>query len=61
VLKAPPDVLARIKHLEMEFHNLGSWTNPRMLQDHLSLAGFRTTFTDGDRFNGGLVAIRQTA
>ena len=61
VLKARPDVLARIKHLEMEFHNLGNRTNPRMLQDHLSLAGFHTTFTGGERFNGGLVATRLTA
>jgi len=58
VLKAPPAVLARIKHIEMEFHNLGAQTNPRMLEEHLSLAGFRSTYSAGERFNGGLVATR---
>jgi FkbM family methyltransferase len=59
VLKAPPSVLARIKHIEMEFHNLGAQTSPRMLEEHLSLAGFQSTYSPGDRFNGGLVATRQ--
>jgi FkbM family methyltransferase len=59
VLKAPPNVLARIKHIEMEFHNVGVETNPGMLQERLSLAGFRSTVSGGDRFNGALVATRQ--
>jgi len=59
VLKAPPDVLARIKHIEMEFHNINARTNPRSLQEHLSLAGFESTISEGERFNGALVATRQ--
>jgi FkbM family methyltransferase len=59
VLNAPPSVLARIKHIEMEFHNVGAETNPGMLQERLSLAGFRSTVSGGDRFNGALVATRQ--
>ncbi len=59
ILKSPPDVLARIKHIEMEFHNINEKTDPRFLQEHLSLAGFHSTASSGDRFNGGLVATRQ--
>jgi len=59
VLQAPPDVLARIKHIEMEFHNIDARTSPRFLQEHLSLAGFQSTFSEGERFNGALVATRQ--
>jgi len=59
LLNAPPNVLARIKHIEMEFHNIGNETDPRMLQERLSLAGFRSTVSEGDRFNGGLIATRQ--
>ncbi len=59
LLKAPPEVLARIKHIEMEFHNIGTKTHPRMLEEHLSSAGFTSTYSAGERFNGGLVATRQ--
>ncbi len=59
VLKTPPNVLARIKHIEMEFHNIGATTDPGMLQERLSLAGFRSSISGGDRFNGSLVATRQ--
>jgi FkbM family methyltransferase len=56
VLSTPPEILRRIKHIEMEFHNIGSATHPRMLQEHLRKAGFDSTATNGDLFNGLLVA-----
>lgn len=58
LLKTPPAILSRIRHIELEFHNIGDTTNPRMLQDHLATTGFQSVASEGARFNGILVATR---
>lgn len=58
LLKTPASVLSRIRHIELEFHNIGSSTHPRMLEEHLARAGFQSTSTDGNAFNGLLIAER---
>lgn len=58
LLKTAPAVLSRIRHIELEFHNIGNGTDPLMLQDHLASAGFESTATDGNYFNGLLIASR---
>jgi FkbM family methyltransferase len=58
LLKTAPSVLSRIRHIELEFHNIGDETDPQMLQEHLSSAGFQSTASRGKRFNGILVADR---
>jgi len=60
LLSTPPEVLSRIRHLEMEFHRLGDDTHPRMLCDHLRAAGFECRTTNPDLFNGCIVAHRAT-
>ena len=56
LLKTPKAVLSRIRHIELEFHNIGDSTHPRMLQEHLATAGFTSTASDGSLFNGILIA-----
>lgn len=58
LLSTPPEVLARIRHLEMEFHRLGETTHPQMLRDHLRSAGLESRTTDPNLFNGSIVAQR---
>lgn len=58
LLKTDRSVLSRIRHIELEFHNIGDETDPRMLEEHLAAAGFQTTASEGARFNGLLVATR---
>ncbi len=58
ILSTPPAVLARIDQIEMEFHNIGNETHPAQLRDHLAKAGFVTTYTDPNSFNGALQSNR---
>lgn len=58
LLKTPPSILSCIKHIELEFHNIGNETEPFMLEDHLASAGFQSMSSEGARFNGLLVANR---
>jgi len=58
LLKTAPSILSRIRHIELEFHNIGHETEPRMLEDHLARAGFKSVVSEGAVFNGLLVANR---
>jgi FkbM family methyltransferase len=58
LLNLPLHVFSRIKYIELEFHNIGSDTNVAVLQDRLAAANFVSTATDGNRFNGKLIAFR---
>ena len=56
ILSTPPEVLTRIRHIEMEFHNIGAETHPAQLQAHLAKAGLASEYSDPNRFNGSLKA-----
>jgi len=56
LLSTPPEILARIRHLELEFHRFRKDKHPQMLCNHLKSAGFESHTTDPNLFNGLLVA-----
>lgn len=56
ILSTPPTALARIRHIEMEFHNIGAETHPAQLEQHLAKAGLASKYSDPNSFNGSLKA-----
>ena len=60
LLSTPPEVLSRIRHLELEFHRFQKDQHPEILCSHLRSAGLKSYTTNPDLFNGLLVA-HQTA
>jgi len=56
LLNTPAQVLSRIRHIELEFHNIADTTDPKMLQAHLGRAGFTSDISGADGFNGMITA-----
>ncbi|HUA18281.1 MAG TPA: FkbM family methyltransferase [Bryobacteraceae bacterium] len=57
LLSTPPEVLSRVRHLELEFHRFRiDKQHPQMLCNHLKSAGLESHTTNPDLFNGLLVA-----
>jgi hypothetical protein len=63
LLSTPPDVLARIQHIELEYHEVNArfGYTPQELFSHIASGGHRLTFHSEDRGRTGLAFFERAA